>query len=229
MWLNAAYQSVSLFSLKVSTATSSGGKTLLAPTPYAIKMAMLDAACRIQGVGNAEQLWPDIRDAQVALRLASYVVVTNLFQKIQKPARADGGKSDETFRPTIGYREYAQMTGDLGIAILVREELQSMFESLMLNISYIGKRGGFFQLVKPVEALAVLPDDFVSLTETQIGFPIDGVMQVMDDCTPALSFTKVDIYSGKRVVIGKERIQRNIVLPYRRKRSSRSFTLYERI
>ena len=46
MWLIAEYQPVSLFSLKNSLATSSGGKSLLVPTPYAFKMALLDAACR---------------------------------------------------------------------------------------------------------------------------------------------------------------------------------------
>ena len=41
MWLIAEYEAVTLFSLKLSTATSSGGKTLLVPTPYALKMALL--------------------------------------------------------------------------------------------------------------------------------------------------------------------------------------------
>ena len=46
MWLLAIYEATTLFSLKTSDATSSGGRTLLAPTPYAIKMGLLDAAYR---------------------------------------------------------------------------------------------------------------------------------------------------------------------------------------
>jgi hypothetical protein len=49
MWLIADYQPVTLFSLKNSLATSSGGKSLLVPTPCAFKMALLDAACRVWG------------------------------------------------------------------------------------------------------------------------------------------------------------------------------------
>ncbi len=46
MWLTSEYVATALSSLKASSATSSGGKALLAPTPYALKMALLDVACR---------------------------------------------------------------------------------------------------------------------------------------------------------------------------------------
>ncbi len=47
MWLIATYQPTSLFSLRPANATTSGGKTLLTPTPFALKMALLDAAIRV--------------------------------------------------------------------------------------------------------------------------------------------------------------------------------------
>jgi hypothetical protein len=43
MWIIAHYLPVSFFSLKPAVATSSGGKTLLVPTPYALKMAFIKA------------------------------------------------------------------------------------------------------------------------------------------------------------------------------------------
>ena len=45
-WLVFQYAPAALFSLKSSRATSTVGKTLLTPTPYAVKMAFLDAALR---------------------------------------------------------------------------------------------------------------------------------------------------------------------------------------
>src|SRR5208283_5541149 len=45
-WLVANYAPTALFTLKISMATSSVGKTLVVPTPYAIKMALVDAAFR---------------------------------------------------------------------------------------------------------------------------------------------------------------------------------------
>jgi len=53
MWVIATYQSTSLFSLKPATATASGGRTLLVPTPYAIKMALLVVACLLVGQATA--------------------------------------------------------------------------------------------------------------------------------------------------------------------------------
>jgi hypothetical protein len=49
-WLIARYQPTSLFSLKHGDATSTGGKSLLVPTPFAIRMALLDAAIRTEGI-----------------------------------------------------------------------------------------------------------------------------------------------------------------------------------
>jgi hypothetical protein len=45
-WLVFRYRPVTLFSLKMSRATSTVGKTLLTPKPYAVKMAFVDAALR---------------------------------------------------------------------------------------------------------------------------------------------------------------------------------------
>ena len=79
MWCIAEYEAVTLFSLKLSAATASGGKTLLVPTPYALKMALLDAACRTAGVAQAEAWWPVIRDLRVALFPAERCVVRKIF------------------------------------------------------------------------------------------------------------------------------------------------------
>jgi len=44
-----------------------------------------------------------------------------------------------------------------------------------------------------------------------------------------VSFEHADIYSGKRITLGKERVLHHVVLPYRLTRSSKSYSLYERI
>jgi hypothetical protein len=52
---------------------------------------------------------------------------------------------------------------------------------------------------------------------------------VLDDCGPDLTFDKADIYSDKKIKLGKERILRSVSLPYRLVRSSRAYGLYQRI
>ncbi len=67
MWHIITYQPVTLISLKLATATSTGGKSVLLPTPFAFKMALLDVVLRNAGTAEGKRLWPSIRDAQIAL------------------------------------------------------------------------------------------------------------------------------------------------------------------
>ena len=150
MWVVAEYEAVTLFSLRLSSATASGGKTLLVPTPFALKMALLDAACRALGVGEAERWWPAVRDMRVALQPSGKAVVTNLFQKVLRPRRnavphyePDAGP----FQRTIGYREYVQLVGPMGIAFEVTDGgLTERLRDLLVHVTYLGKRGSFMQV-----------------------------------------------------------------------------------
>lgn len=233
MWCIAEYEAVTLFSLKLSAATASGGKTLLIPTPYALKMALLDAACRTAGVAQAERWWPLIRGLRVGMLLAERAVVTNLFQKVLKPRRKPAKLHDPEagpFQRTIGYREYVQLVGPWQLAL--GGDLPTPYpwlEGLLLNLSYLGKRGGLIQLKAAPRWEATLPSGFVELTAPSASFPFQGTLQVLDDCAPTLTFEKANVYSGKSVTLGKERMMRNVILPYRLARSSKSFTLYERL
>ena len=42
-------------------------------------------------------------------------------------------------------------------------------------------------------------------------------------------FEKVNVHTAARIVLGKDRVQKTVVLPYRLVRASRSFSYYERI
>lgn len=135
---------------------------------------------------------------------------------------------------TIAYREYVAFGGSIGLAAqLAGDALPPVLASLFMQINYLGKRGGFLQLQSLPHtlddaALAELPG-WVGLTESQTSFSFGGTLQMLDDCAPTMTFEHADIYSGKRITLGKERVLRHVVLPYQLKRSSRSFSLYERI
>jgi hypothetical protein len=233
MWLIARYEMVSLFSLKLSSATASGGKTLLAPTPYAMKMALVDCACRILGINEARRHWPLICNLRVALHPAKQVVVSNLFQRVLRPRRNPASTGDPDtgpFQRTIGYREYAQLIGPLEIGLgWEGEEPVSWLNDLLMNLNYLGKRGSFIQLLEPPSLETDIPVGFIELTREQHSFLANGTLQLLDDCAHDLPFEKIDIYSGIRLKTGIDRIVRSIVLPYRMARSSKSFTLYERL
>ena len=78
MWMVARYAPTALFSLKSAAATSSGGKTLICPTPFAIKMALLDAALRTRGQPAGKQLWPVIQNLRLKIALPDQIAVINI-------------------------------------------------------------------------------------------------------------------------------------------------------
>jgi hypothetical protein len=259
MWLIAEYEAVSLFSLRPSFTTASGGKTLLAPTPFAIKMAIFDALCRAQSLDVARSHWPAIARLEVALRPAEQAVVSNVFQRVRKwrdathivataeqavvsnvfqrvlrPSRSEAKPNDPDFegffQHTIGYREYVHLFGDFAIGLgWEGSDQRDWLRDALLHITYLGKRGGFVQVLNVPAYTEVLPAEFVSLTRPETNFPLDGTMQVVDDCAPNLSFEKIDVYNPAKKLSKGDRTERHVVLPYRLKRSSKSFSWYERV
>jgi len=232
-WVIAQYRPTALFSLKPAWATSSGGKSLLVPTPYAIKMALLDAACRAVGVAAAEEAWPSLRDLTVALHPPDRIVVTNLFKRILKPRKTPAKAGVQHAGPlgkTIAFREYVYFDGPLGIALGATASQHSSLEEYLLQINYLGKRGGTMQLLDPPGLADTLPPDFLVIDgDPTRAFPADGIIHQLDDCDASLTFEKASIYSGKKITLGRERILRHVVLPYRLVRSSKAFSYYQRI
>jgi hypothetical protein len=246
MWVIAEYLPTAPFSLRPATATSSGGKTLLVPTPFALKMALLDACIRTRGRSEGERLFPAIRDLKVAIRLPKYIVVNNTFVKILRKkeikvpkakkaaaiARAKANRQWPFYR-TIAFREYVHYSGPLALALTSPESAVDLgiLKALLVQINYLGKRGGFMQLLREPELSEELPEGFIVLNPNGFQpFNAFGTPQELDDCTPQMTFEHADVYNTKkRITLGKERVLRTVVLPYALRRSSRSFSYYERI
>lgn len=234
MWVIAEYEATALFTLKPATATASGGKTLLVPTPYAIKMALLDVACRTEGRAAGALAWESwLRDVKVALRPAAQLVVNNTFIKVLKPRRtpAEPGSQDAGhLMRTITYREYACMDGMFALALQVSvDEYADTLGRWLACINYLGKRGSFIQLQQLPQTVENLPDDFVVLNGQVEGFDLENVVLTqLDDVGEKLSFSRANIYSGERMTLGKERVLRHVPLPYRLVASSRSYSHYQR-
>lgn len=227
MWVLATYQPTTFFSLKPSNATSSGGKTLLAPTPYAVKMGLLDAALRTEGINYGQQVWEWIRTLPLAVHLPERALVNNVFTRILKPPH---NRTKEGFDRTIGYREYVHFFGKMRLGFDIHDDSQEgQLKRLLPHITYFGKRGGFFQFLPPIQSVEALPSDFTSLVEQAETWHIESQLQHLDDCDARMSFDQADIYSGKKIRVGKERHTFLAMLPYRLRRSSRSFSDYERL
>jgi len=237
MWLIAEYNPVTLFSFRSGIATSSGAKTLFFPTPFAIRTALLDAAICTKGLEAGKTMFEWIKGLSIAVSPPERIVVTNLFAKILKPTRKKEAK--ESMDRTIAFREYAHLKGTVYIAFKISEVHTEELHFLLTQINYFGKRGSFFQFVPPTKILEELPEDFIStdapyIQDGQIKgvYPNEfkiGLIQVMDDWGNSLTFDKVNVYSSEIIKENKDRVRKNIILPYKLVRSSKSFTYYERI
>lgn len=229
MWHMATYLPVSLVSLKLATATSTGGKSLLLPTPYALKMALLNVAIADGGVEAGQAVWVTIRDARVAMRGPKWIAVNNTFTKVLKPRKEKPEYDPETgltrgMIRTIAFREYVQWQGEFRIAVHVNED-DLPWSRWLAQVNYLGKRGGFVQAVEAPSAAENLEDGFTDLTSASNGFSLFGTMQIMDDCAPGLTFDQVNIYTDERV----SRVLRHVSVPYQQISSSRGYTLYQRL
>ena len=239
MWTIADYQPTTLFSLRPATATTSGGKSLILPTPFAIKMALLDVAVRTRGMRHAQSFFPALRDMRIAVDPPQQIVVNSTFTKILRIQEHKGKASEKAekiveakakqewpFKRTIAYREYVQLAGPLQLGF---EGVDfSLLAPLLLQVNYLGKRGGFIQLKATPYQTEDLPSEFTEITAS-IGdsFPL-GVLQQLDDFGPKITYEYADVYSSKKMRLGVHRILRPVILPYRMARSSRGYTLYER-
>src|SRR6059036_2242542 len=89
-WLVAEYGPTALFSLKASYATSSVGRSLVVATPYAVKMAFVDAAFRA-GLGDLDcaDLLRSLVAVEVRVAPPAEAVVTHTFVKVRQESRGD--------------------------------------------------------------------------------------------------------------------------------------------
>lgn len=240
MWTIASYQPTSLFSLRPAMATASGAQSLLVPTPFAIKMALVNAAIRLYGLDQTIAWWQLLRELEVALALPEAIVVNKTFIKIQRPTRVTKGNAEEMqavfdagvypMGPTIAFREFVQFSGSVGVALRSRSNADLPLGNLCTQINYLGKRGGFWQLQQLPRTVDELDRQWTVLTTPSTTFDIQGTLQMLDDCGQKLSWEHIDVYSTKSIKLGNdERILRTVVLPYRMRRSSYRYSLYERI
>ena len=219
---SATFQPTALFSLKDSAATNSGAKSLFLPTPYAIKMALLNAAITF---GEELDLLSEkdsatfafVRDAKITYRIPDDIsfCVNNTFIKILKPARDEPG-----YQKTVSFREYVNITRAVDIIIKCsNKDAIAFWKRYLHRISYFGKQGCFFQFLGYCE-------DYVSANVVPFllnnGEIKPGVLQAFDDFNEAATFDMVNSFSATK----PKRQSIIYLIPVRVLKSSKSFTHY---
>ncbi|PKQ67682.1 hypothetical protein [Raineya orbicola] len=239
------YLPTALFSLKDSNATNSGAKSLFLPSPYSVKMALLNQIITIEGVEifnpkeeettkgkkkklQESEIFEAIRDAKISFYLpqGSKFCVNNAFVKILKIKEDKSSKKDKEagkifepgFQETISFREYIQITHPLEIIFEVSDTSQEVFlKNYLHKINYFGKRGCFFQFLEYNDNP---PEANVVPFDVKKG--LSGILQKYDDFDELVTFEMVNNFSGKST----KRKEEIWVLPLRSRTSSKSYTSY---
>ncbi|MBS1749270.1 MAG: type I-A CRISPR-associated protein Cas5 [Bacteroidetes bacterium] len=234
MVFSAIYKPTTLFSLKSSNATNSGAKSLFLPSPYAIKMAILNQAITVGGeLGKLSfkksKEFGYVRDAQIGYNLpvGTNFCVNNSFVKILKlnedkrsrKQKEEGVLFEPGFTQTVAFREYVYISNEIEIIFEVIDESAANFLKRYLHkINYFGKKGCFFQFIKYLD---------VPSEPNVIQFSADnlrqGVIEEYDDFDSTVLFDNVNNFSEKST----KRAKKIMSLPLVSVGSSKSFSNYK--
>ncbi len=236
-WLIAEYEPTALFSLRMSHSTSSGGKTLFVPTPYAFKVAVVDAAFRVQGEALARQVFGWLKARQIRFKPPKQMTVNHTFIKIRRePKKEKGQIPEEPYISSIAFREFCFYRGKLQVAVEMGDlpqEAVSTVENILAHINYLGKRGSFMQFYGS-SVVEALPRGFTLPAPEELDLldpDLYRVIQFLDELgqtdAPDL-FDRINSYSDKTIELGKHRVLKQYFLPYKMVQSTRSYTYYVR-
>jgi len=227
MWLNVTYDHTSLFSLKSTNSTSSGGKTNLLPTMYTVKLALINALYRMEKNGEQEFDW--IKSLVIRFSPPNKAVVNNSFIKILREPKE---KKELAFISSIAYREFIYFSGELNIAFEISNLDEKQIELLKLasaHINYFGKKGSFVQY-KGYQLLEIkeLPDDYTwNISDDKQSFNSQVVFQHLDDIGKKAEFKNINTFDETSSKLGKDRILMPIAVPYKFDSSSKGYTFYK--
>ncbi|MDI6908118.1 MAG: hypothetical protein QMC81_11620 [Thermoanaerobacterales bacterium] len=236
-WLILRYLPTAMFSVRMTYATNKGGKTLLVPTPYAVKLALVDACFRAFGANKAEarakQVYELIKGRPVRIGPPRHCVVQNTFIKIKQEER---GAPRGIYAPTIAYREFCYYDGELRVALgaggMSDQDVRDLTE-IAARVNYFGKRGSFMQFMGAKFHHGELPRGF-TCPESEADIVNGGYrsMHHLDDFGQALiqdphGFDRINSYGTKPSSLGSYRVLVPTMLPYRYMSSGKHFTHYQ--
>jgi hypothetical protein len=213
-WLVFHYSPVGLFSLETSRATSTAGKTLLVPTPYAIKLAWVDVALRHALIDNAEWLIRDLAKATVRIGVPQHACVTGTIQRVRQETRDSERKQNRDlpfYRSSIAMREVVHYRGLLNIAFdrtSCSERLRDLLTRAAPAINYFGKRGSFFQYRG-----SMLQGELDSTFTEPAMPPVWGHHATLDDFGPKATFAAVNSFSPAAIERGVHRTFVDTMIP----------------
>jgi hypothetical protein len=217
-WLVFQYVPVALFSLKMSRATSTAGKSLLIPTPYAAKMAFLDVALRHGLSGDPDRFIGGLAKSDLRIGIPLDACVTSTIQAVRQETRDEDRRKRPDlppYRSNIAMRDVVHWRGVLQLAFDLRlcdADVTPLLIGAAPAINYFGKRGSFVQYLgtRRVDAL-----DATFTRPFRKGTPLTpGCHRAMlDDFGLGANFAALNSFSAAEIRSGVHRLFVDTVVP----------------
>ncbi|AGB40921.1 hypothetical protein Halha_0960 [Halobacteroides halobius DSM 5150] len=193
MWLEIEYSPTSLFSFKDINATNTAATSLLFPTPFGVKMAIISEAIQKYDLAKGEEVFKLIKDKKIRFNIPKEAVVNKTFGRITDLRNKVG-------RSKPAYREYVFFNGELKIAIdaeeLSKEEI-NLLKRLFVRVNYFGKRASFMQF-KSFNETKELGNGYLQLMgEEDVQLANKSIIQLTEDIPPEATFAEINIYNSE--------------------------------
>jgi hypothetical protein len=231
-WLIFRYSPVALFSLKSSRATSTAGKTLLTPTPYAVKMAFLDTALRNGLTYDPQDFVRCLARTILRIGVPHHACVTGTIQSIRQETReAERGLRPDLppYRPSIAFREFVHYQGVISLAFDLKT-CSVDYVPLLLEaapaINYLGRRGSFVQYLngaRQPELDSTFTQAVDAASERTARF---GQRILLDDFGPEASFQNLNSFASTAIRRGADRKFVETIIPLQVYNSGPGFAHY---
>lgn len=191
MWLEIEYVPTSLFSFKDIKATNTAATSLLFPTPFGVKMALISEAIKKFDLEKGKYVFKLVKEKEIKYNLPEEAVVNKTFGRINDLRNKIG-------RSKPAYREYVYFNGSLRLAINtddLSQEAINLLKLLFVRINYFGKKGSFMQFKKS-KITEDLNDNYLKLmNEGKIDFKFKSIIQQTEDIPSDASFEAINIYN----------------------------------
>lgn len=195
-------------------------------------MALINASYRMGLDGEIEFKW--IKTLKIHFKPPKSATVQNAFVKILKESRKEVLKEDpnQVFTPSVALREYVIYNGVLSMAIetsTLSDPQIECLKKLLVHINQLGKRGGFVQLTNISEADVLGEGYTFYLDDPEIQLSNALLVQHLDDMCQDTRFKAINSFDKTASRLGRDRILIPVGIPYKLKKTSRAFSMYERV
>lgn len=205
-----------LFSMRQIMANAMAARTLLCPTPAALKMVLLSTLIWRDGEGAASAHLEWLAALGVAWRAPARAALSALTVRTYK---GEGAGADLV--STVGLREYVSFSEPFGLALLdVPGPRQADANHALARLNSLGTRDSLVQVLGPPRWQAEMPAGFTILTTESDG--PGAVSAILDDLGPTPAFDRLNAYRppGRLSIqrLGEDRRRLLVTLPYRWRR-----------